>query len=604
MTKAREIAELGQKLTVDGSGNLDIAGDITSDGLTVDGDVGIGTTNPQAELDIQGGSHTTLIIGSGGNVADDIQTLEFRDRYGVSGFPNGQVGAYIKSERVGSNGKYHLTFGTTDDSAADATESMRLTKEGRLGIGTTTPSYSLDVNGTGRFNDTLTLGSGTSNPGKLFISDNSATNYVMRIQGTGTRGYAIEGSSSGAAYNLTLANENVAGGFHFTTNGRATFNENGDDWDFRVEGNNNSSLFFVDASTDRVGIGTTSPASLLDVNGTITGGDGQVVTGNRIMRGRYGTGSIATWGGMASDGGPMMGYGVWPKDSTSEAFVSATGLSNLKRGALHVDGDILRFYAKGATTAAVDADVTVPVVAEIQDGQAKFQSAGSVDLIVAADTDNSNESHNPRLILRQDGTLNELVIGSTGAANVPMTGVLNNGSYIQSRIGGQSLHLGTGTVSAIDIDSNQRVRMPRQPRAWMAKNSAGSQVLNSAGSHKVSMQTATVQNGMSFSSSNDRLTVPATGNYLITALTAGSVSAADGGDGIYMRVYKNGSAIWSVHQEYINSTGSGTGFEWGFTDSYVVPLSANDYLELYLTDFGSTASLNCNRARLTVYLLG
>ena len=28
MTKAREIAELGQKLTVDGSGNLDIAGDI------------------------------------------------------------------------------------------------------------------------------------------------------------------------------------------------------------------------------------------------------------------------------------------------------------------------------------------------------------------------------------------------------------------------------------------------------------------------------------------------------------------------------------------------------------------------------------------------
>lgn len=37
MTKAREIAELGQKLTVDASGNLDIAGDITSDGLTVDG---------------------------------------------------------------------------------------------------------------------------------------------------------------------------------------------------------------------------------------------------------------------------------------------------------------------------------------------------------------------------------------------------------------------------------------------------------------------------------------------------------------------------------------------------------------------------------------
>ena len=93
-------------------------------------------------------------------------------------------------------------------------------------------------------------------------------------------------------------------------------------------------------SNGRLGVGLSSPTSTLDVEGIITGGDGQTVNGNRIMRGRYGTGSIATWGGMASDGGPMMGYGVWPRDQTSEAFVSASNLSGLRRIAFHLDGDI------------------------------------------------------------------------------------------------------------------------------------------------------------------------------------------------------------------------------------------------------------------------
>ena len=193
---------------------------------------------------------------------------------------------------------------------------------------------------------------------------------------------------------------------------------------------------------------------------------------------------------------------------------------------------------------------------------------------------------------------------SSGATNTPMTGVVNNGSYIQSRIGGQTLHLGTGTVSAIDIDSNQRVRMPKQPRAWMAKNSAGSQTINVSGATKISTQTATVQNGMSFLVVQTTDLRSATGNYLITAMTAGSITSENAGDGIYMQVYKNGSAIWSNHQEFINSLGSENGMEWGFTDSYVVPLSANDYLEIWLTDTSSSTNFTCNRARLTVYMLG
>jgi hypothetical protein len=45
------------------------------------------------------------------------------------------------------------------------------------------------------------------------------------------------------------------------------FNDGGANYDFRIEGDTNSSLFFVDASAEAVGIGTTSPSAVLDVSG-------------------------------------------------------------------------------------------------------------------------------------------------------------------------------------------------------------------------------------------------------------------------------------------------------------------------------------------------
>jgi hypothetical protein len=48
--------------------------------------------------------------------------------------------------------------------------------------------------------------------------------------------------------------------------GEVVFNNGGANYDFRIEGDTNSSLFFVDASAEAVGIGTTSPGARLDVN--------------------------------------------------------------------------------------------------------------------------------------------------------------------------------------------------------------------------------------------------------------------------------------------------------------------------------------------------
>lgn len=47
-------------------------------------------------------------------------------------------------------------------------------------------------------------------------------------------------------------------------------NSNGADQDTRISGDNDNNLLFADASTDKVGIGTSTPAEKLDVAGNLT----------------------------------------------------------------------------------------------------------------------------------------------------------------------------------------------------------------------------------------------------------------------------------------------------------------------------------------------
>jgi hypothetical protein len=49
--------------------------------------------------------------------------------------------------------------------------------------------------------------------------------------------------------------------------GTFVFNESGADKDFRIEGDTAANLFIVDASTDRIGVGTATPSHLVDIEG-------------------------------------------------------------------------------------------------------------------------------------------------------------------------------------------------------------------------------------------------------------------------------------------------------------------------------------------------
>ena len=54
-----------------------------------------------------------------------------------------------------------------------------------------------------------------------------------------------------------------------TVNNATVLNEGSGDFDTRIESDGNANMVFVDASTDRVGIGTSSPSKTLDVNGEL-----------------------------------------------------------------------------------------------------------------------------------------------------------------------------------------------------------------------------------------------------------------------------------------------------------------------------------------------
>jgi hypothetical protein len=226
---------------------------ITSAGL-----VGIGTSSPSnlLTLNAPNANALTLFVGSGTGEYSSI-----RGKYGAGNdYAQSEI-RFINADNPNGRGALAFAVGTNS-----TTEHMRITYDGKVGIGTTSPQHVLDVKGqTVRFTNpggavaSLEIGDGATGNQYAYIDlvgDTTYTDYGLRV---------FRDNTGPNAPSVLYHRGTGALGFNAVDSGPIVF----------VQGIGERAR--ID-SAGRLGIGTTSPDYTVDINGELGITEGQPVT--------------------------------------------------------------------------------------------------------------------------------------------------------------------------------------------------------------------------------------------------------------------------------------------------------------------------------------
>jgi hypothetical protein len=239
--------------------------------VTNGGNVGVGTTSPSSLLHIFQGA-------SGGTTASGSFTLESNSSAFMQFLAPSTGQIQLRFGDEASNGVGLLAYNHTDDSMrffTAGTEKIRFTSAGNIGIGTTTPWGKLSVTGSGTGTGLAFAVANSSNAPKFVILDNgsvgigtSSPTTRLNVVGSDYHPIHMQGPDTALAamvYENTTANSNtqiwrlgVTGSAGYAGTAAGTFSI----------GDQNTNIRMAFTSSGNVGIGTTTPATKLQVGGT------------------------------------------------------------------------------------------------------------------------------------------------------------------------------------------------------------------------------------------------------------------------------------------------------------------------------------------------
>lgn len=265
----------GRTIVAD-AGSVTIEGE---DGLTVAGKVGVGTTTPAEKLDVAGNAKISGSLEIGDqqeirNSSGDQKIKLLNLQPGIEIISESNVSINIDTDSDEDDDIFQVTYGT------DKIPGLLMSHAGDVGIGTTSPDSKLDVAGTAQMLG-FKLPTG-ANDGYILTSDVTGLGtwqpltFTLALPFTGTASSDVDlftvsqnGSARAGLFQIVNPNNNssalTAGTDGLGPAFTASHNGSGDIAVFQSNGYARVTI----SHAGKVGIGTETPLSLLDVAGAI-----------------------------------------------------------------------------------------------------------------------------------------------------------------------------------------------------------------------------------------------------------------------------------------------------------------------------------------------